>query len=188
MPPACGLAVAIVFVCSAVPAIAQVADATQSAPAAPTRRMPDAPLDSPPFPSSDWSYGGSPTIGVPDGNSYPLMKALGHTTGGTKFYGWINAGVNGSTSTTTNLPEAYDIYPNRIELDQLVAIAERLPDAVQTQHFDWGFRLTAFYGIDYRFTFAKDISQTSCWSTTGNTASTRRRSIWICIFRMSRRG
>jgi len=119
------------------------------------RRMPGPPLDSPPFPSGDWSYGGSPTIGVPDGNSYPLMKALGHTTGGMKFYGWINAGVNGSTSTTTNLPEAYDIYPNRIELDQLVAIAERLPDAVQTQHFDWGFRLTAFYGIDYRFTFAK---------------------------------
>jgi hypothetical protein len=117
--------------------------------------MPDAPLDSPPFPNGDWSYGGSPTIGTPDGGSYPLMTALGHAGSRTKFYGWINPGVNGSTSSTTNLPEAYDIYPNRLELDQGVAIVERLPDTVQTQHFDWGLRLTAFYGIDYRFTFAK---------------------------------
>src|ERR1700710_1730008 len=33
---------------------------------APARRMLDAPLDSPPFPSSDWGYGGSSAIGVPD--------------------------------------------------------------------------------------------------------------------------
>ena len=34
------------------------------------------PLDSPPLPSSDWSYGGSPDIGAPDTNSYPLMTAI----------------------------------------------------------------------------------------------------------------
>jgi hypothetical protein len=34
------------------------------------------PLDSPPLPSSDWGYGGSPDIGAPDGNSYPLMTAV----------------------------------------------------------------------------------------------------------------
>jgi hypothetical protein len=37
----------------------------------PERRALDAPLESPPFPSSDWGYGGSPPIGVPDGNVYP---------------------------------------------------------------------------------------------------------------------
>src|ERR1700687_6132944 len=33
---------------------------------APARRGLPSPLDSPPFPSSDWSYGGSPVIGEPD--------------------------------------------------------------------------------------------------------------------------
>jgi hypothetical protein len=36
--------------------------------AAPERRALDAPLQSSPFPSTDWGYGGSPLIGVPDGN------------------------------------------------------------------------------------------------------------------------
>src|SRR5882724_4856070 len=35
-------------------------------PAAPRRGLPS-PLNSPPFPNSDWSYGGSPTIGESDG-------------------------------------------------------------------------------------------------------------------------
>ena len=33
---------------------------------------------------------------------------------------------------------------------------ERLPDTVQKSHFDYGYHFTAFYGIDYRFTTAKD--------------------------------
>ncbi len=41
-----------------------------------TKRGLPAPLDSPPFPSSDWIYGGAPDIGAPDGNTYPLMSAL----------------------------------------------------------------------------------------------------------------
>jgi Putative beta-barrel porin-2, OmpL-like. bbp2 len=36
-----------------------------------------------------------------------------------------------------------------------VIYIERLPDTVQNDHFDWGFHLTAFWGIDYRFTTAK---------------------------------
>src|ERR1700678_3609106 len=43
----------------------------------PAKRGLPAPLDSGPFPSADWGYGGSPDIGVPDGNTYPLMSALG---------------------------------------------------------------------------------------------------------------
>src|ERR1700733_7054354 len=42
----------------------------------PARRGLPSPLDSPPFPNSDWSYGGSPVIGEPDTNSYPLMTAI----------------------------------------------------------------------------------------------------------------
>jgi hypothetical protein len=48
------------------------------------------------------------------------------------------------------LPES-----NKIELNQAVIYIERLPDTVQNDHFDWGYHLTAFYGIDYRFTTAK---------------------------------
>jgi len=50
---------------------------------------------------------------------------------------------------------SYNIYANRLELDQAVLYLERLPDAVQTDHVDWGFHFTAFYGVDYRFTTAK---------------------------------
>jgi len=120
------------------------------------RRMLDAPLDSPPFPSSDWGYGGSPAIGVPDGNVYPLMTALGKLNSRTKIYGWIAASVNGSTSDKNNFPLSYDIFPNSVVLNQAVIYLERLPNTVQKEHFDWGYHLTAFYGNDYRFTTARD--------------------------------
>src|SRR3984885_6667837 len=123
---------------------------------APARRALDAPLDSTPFPSSDWGYGGSSPIGVPDGNVYPLMTALKLENSRTKVYGWVAGRVNASTSSSNNFPLSYDIFPNRVELNQAVIYVERLPNTVQNTHFDWGYHLTAFYGIDYRFTTAKD--------------------------------
>lgn len=123
--------------------------------AAPERRALDVPLDSPPFPSSDWGYGGSPLIGVPDGNVYPLMTALKMEHSRTKVYGWVAGSVNASTSSKNTFPVSYDIFPNRVELNQAVVYIERLPNTVQKEHFDWGFHLTGFYGIDYRFTTAK---------------------------------
>ena len=122
---------------------------------APQKRGLPAPLDSPPFPNSDWSYGGSQDIGAPDGNVYPLMNALNHAKSRTKIYGWIEPGLNFSTSSKNNFPDSYTIFPNRLELDQAVIYIERLADTVQTKHFDWGYHITAFYGTDYRFTTAK---------------------------------
>ena len=52
-------------------------------------------------------------------------------------------------------PEANDDYPNRLEMNQIVFYAERLPDSVQQDHIDWGYHLTALYGTDYHFTVAK---------------------------------
>jgi hypothetical protein len=121
----------------------------------PAKRGLPAPLDSPPFPSSDWIYGGAPDIGAPDGNTYPLMSALNLENSRTKIYGWVATSINFSTSGTNNFPVSYDIFPNKIELNQAVIYIERLPDTVQNDHFDWGYHLTAFYGIDYRFTTAK---------------------------------
>jgi hypothetical protein len=125
-----------------------------STPLPPKRGLP-APLDSPPFPSSDWIYGGAPDIGAPDGNTYPLMSALGLNDSRVKVYGWVATSINFSTSGKNNFPVSYDIFPNKIELNQAVIYIERLPDTVQNDHFDWGFHLTAFEGIDYRFTTAK---------------------------------
>jgi Putative beta-barrel porin-2, OmpL-like. bbp2 len=126
-----------------------------STPLRPKRGLP-APLDSGPFPSADWGYGGSPDIGAPDGNVYPLMSALGLNSSRTKIYGWVAASIDFSTSSHNNFPVSYDIFPNEIQLNQAVIYLERLPDTVQNTHFDWGYHLTAFYGIDYRFTTAKD--------------------------------
>jgi hypothetical protein len=127
---------------------------TPSSPA-PARRGLPSPLDSPPFPNADWSYGGSPVIGEPDTNSYPLMTAINGARSRTKLYGWIDPTLNFSTSTHSNGPEANDVYSNCFEMNQFVFYAERLPDSVQRDHVDWGYHLTALYGTDYRYTIAK---------------------------------
>ncbi len=120
------------------------------------RRALDAPLDSPPFPSADWGYGGSPLIGTPDGNVYPLMTALHKENSRTKIYGWVAVSGNYSSSTFNSFPVSYDIFPKTVELNQAVIYLERLPNTVQNTHFDFGYHLTGFFGIDYRFTTAKD--------------------------------
>jgi hypothetical protein len=121
----------------------------------PPRRGLPSPLESPPFPNSDWSYGGSPVLGEPDTNSYPLMTAWNGARSRTKVYGWVEPTLNFSTSTHRNYPEANDIYSNRLEMGQLIVYVERLPDSVQREHVDVGYHLTAFYGTDYRFTTDK---------------------------------
>jgi len=138
---------------------------TEQAPAAseapannqePQRRALPAPLDGV-LPGSDY-LGPTPLIGVPDTDPvYPLTKALWTIAPALKdarikVYGWINPGISVSTSNRSNIPESYAIVPNRLELDQAVLRIERLPDTVQTDHGDWGFRLTPMYGIDYRWT------------------------------------
>jgi hypothetical protein len=123
-------------------------------PAPPRRGLPS-PLESPPFPNSDWPYGGSPVIGEPDTNSYPLMTAWNGARSRTKVYGWVEPTLNFSTSANSNAPEANDVYSNRLEMNQLVVYVERLPDSVQREHVDFGYHLTAFYGTDYRFTTNK---------------------------------
>jgi Putative beta-barrel porin-2, OmpL-like. bbp2 len=135
----------------------------QSTAATPARRALPAPIDSPPFPSGEWQIGGTSVIGAPDtSDQYPLMAALSHTSLGQfleenriKLYGWTSVGGNVSSSSRSNFPESYSIYPNRVDLDQLVFNIERIPDTVQKDHLDWGFRFSPFYGIDYHFTTGK---------------------------------
>ena len=124
----------------------------------PPRRALPSPLNSPPFPSSEWQ--GFPLIGLPYSTTeYPLTKAL-YTLGSfgdflkqerIKVYGWINASGNWSSSDNSNLPTSYWIFPNEPVLNQAILRFEREPDTVQTDHWDWGFRSTWLYGTDYRF-------------------------------------
>jgi len=125
---------------------------------APARRGYPAPLDSVPFPSGDYSVGGTPVIGAPDTQTYPLMQAIDNNRGRIKVYGWFNGGFDVSTSNKgdyANSPASYYVNPNRVVPDQQVLYIERLPNEVQTDHVDWGFRFAQLYGQDYRFTTAK---------------------------------
>jgi hypothetical protein len=83
------------------------------------------------------------------------MSALNLENSRTRVYGWLAGSFNFSTSAKNTFPVSYDIFPNKIELNQAVVYIERLPDTVQASHFDWGYHVTGFYGIDYRFTTAK---------------------------------
>lgn len=138
--------------------------------AAPGRRSdavwPATAESSPPMPFTEWPYGGTQNIGVTRPNSVdsPLMVALGNTQLGhamndahVQVYGWIDPAGNLSSNTVKpggNAPAAYDYTPNTVQLDQAVVYVERLADTVQNDHFDWGFRVSALYGVDYRYTTA----------------------------------
>jgi Putative beta-barrel porin-2, OmpL-like. bbp2 len=125
---------------------------------------PKSPVGIPPFPYSDFPYGGSPNIGTTRPNSVdsPLMAAMANTSLGKlmqdahiQVYGWVNGGFNLSTNTNQpagNAPIGYAYTPNTVQLDQAVVYIERLPDTVQKDHVDWGFRLSALYGENYRYT------------------------------------
>jgi hypothetical protein len=120
----------------------------------------------PPMPFTEWPYGGATAIGVtrPGSVDSPLMSALAGTGFGDwlnrnnfQLYGWVNVGANISTSSTKpggNAPAAYVYTPNTVQFDQAVIYLDRLPDTVQTDHVDWGMRLSAIYGTDYRYTTA----------------------------------
>jgi len=123
------------------------------------------PVSNPPFPFSVWPIGGTVWIGYPNATSYPLTTALQNGPHGDwwkkaniQIYGWVDVGMNLSTSSARpygNLPAAYAEVPNTFQLDQATLYIERTPDTVQTDHFDWGFRLANLYGLDYRFTTAE---------------------------------
>jgi hypothetical protein len=88
------------------------------------------------------------------------MEAINQNRSRTKIYGWFNAGFNVSTSNRgvgANSPAAYYYTPNTIVPDQEVLYIERLPNTVQTEHFDWGFRFAQLYGQDYRYTTSKGV-------------------------------
>jgi len=80
-----------------------------------------------------------------------------------QIYGWEAFSWNVSTSTNTsrgpnaNFPLIYDLRPNRFEQNQFVLYIERVPDELQTEHFDWGFRVSGVYGLDYRFMISRGL-------------------------------
>jgi Putative beta-barrel porin-2, OmpL-like. bbp2 len=142
-----------------------------NAPPSKRRGLP-APFDAPPYPNGEWQIGGTETIGdqnlTPD---YPFMQALYDGPHGQfwrdnkiKFYGWEDfSGDFGSSHATgldrfgeqANYPEAYDQRPQTFNQNQFVIYAERTPDEAQTDHIDWGFRMSWIYGLDYRYMISR---------------------------------
>jgi hypothetical protein len=135
--------------------------------APPGRRAywPATPEATPPYPFTEWPYGGTTSLGVtrPSSIDSPLMVAIGNTSVGQwmsdnhlQVYGWVDPSGNLSTNTVKggNAPGAYAYNPNTVQLDQAVVYIERLPDTVQKDHIDWGFRIAPIYGENYRYTTA----------------------------------
>ena len=143
----------------------EAAPADPKAPPGSRADWPPTPQSIPPMPFTEWPYGGTTNLGVtrPSSVDSPLMAAVGNTQFGQtlndnhiQIYGWIDPGGNLSTSTVRggNAPAAYSYNPNNVQLDQAVIYIERLPDTVQNDHIDWGFRVAPIYGENYRYTTA----------------------------------
>ncbi|HTZ37877.1 MAG TPA: outer membrane beta-barrel protein [Stellaceae bacterium] len=143
-----------------------------SDPNAPPARIADwprTPETTPPMPFTEWPYGGTTSLGVTRTGSAdsPLMVALSNTgvgnwlnSTGIQVYGWLDVGANISNESVRpggNAPISYTYTPNTIQLDQAVIYIDRFPDTVQTDHIDWGMRLSALYGENYRYTTAYGI-------------------------------
>jgi Putative beta-barrel porin-2, OmpL-like. bbp2 len=148
----------------------EAAPADSTAPPVRRDHWPATPLSTPPFPFTEWPYGGATAIGVtrPSSIDSPLMVALANTELGRAMnenhlqaYGWVDVGGNLSSSAVTpggNFPAADMYSPNTATLEQAVVYLERLPDTVQTDHVDWGFRLSANYGENNRYTTAFGVA------------------------------
>ena len=130
---------------------------------------PRTPASSPPLAYAEWPTGALTSIGVTRPNSVdsPLMVAIANTSLGQtmadnhfQFYGWVNPGGNISSNDVRygNAPVAYTSNPNFMQLDQAVVYLDRFPDTVQTDHFDWGMRLSTIYGENYRYTNSYGIA------------------------------
>jgi hypothetical protein len=140
--------------------------------APPSRRdpWPRTPATVPPMPFTEWPTGAVTSIGVTRPNSIdsPLMVAMANTSLGQwlydahiQIYGWVDPGINISSNSTRpggNFPISYMYTPNTIQLDQFVVYFERLPDTVQTDHIDWGFRISGIVGENYRYTNSYGIA------------------------------
>jgi hypothetical protein len=140
-----------------------------NAPSSARKGWPATPQTTPPMPFTEWPYGATTTLGVSRPNSVdsPFMASIANTAGGKwlqsshiQIYGWVNAGGNVSSNSQKpggNVPMAYMYTPNKLELDQIVLYMERVPDTVQTDHIDGGFRISGLYGENYRYTTAYGI-------------------------------
>ncbi len=142
-------------------------------PNAPPSRIdgwPRTPTTVPPLAYTEWPTGALTSIGVtrPNSADSPFMVAIANTDIGKwmasnniQVYGWVNGGGNLSTNPGgkgANAPVAYTYSSNTVVLDQAVLYIERLPDTVQTDHIDWGFRISGLYGTDYRYTNSYGIA------------------------------
>ena len=117
------------------------------------RRAPPPALD-PVFPSTEFlGTNAQAPMGVNDAcyAQYPLEQFLWKhcpliAKNRIRIYGWLNPSYNIGTSVNSNFPMSYIVAARQVHWDQVVLRAERVPDTVQQEHMDWGFRFTSLYG------------------------------------------
>ncbi len=129
-----------------------------SDPNAPPSRIdgwPTTPQSTPPMPFTEWPYGGATSIGVtrPQLGRQPVHgRDLQYRSRGVAereslpdlWLGECRLHVSSNTTRPGgNAPIAYAYTPNTVQLDQVVLYLDRFPDTVQTDHIDWGMRLSA---------------------------------------------
>jgi hypothetical protein len=121
----------------------------------PSTLLPPQPQTIPPYPFTEWPFGGASAIGatVPNSQGGALMKALAPTDFGkwlksnnVEIYGWVNGGGNlsnaaGPNFKNANFPAAYMYSANQFTFDQAVVYVERLA---------WPERPRAHWCEDYR--------------------------------------
>jgi hypothetical protein len=156
------------------------------------RRLPDAPYQSPPFPFNEHL---GPIVGIRDEAVWPLMEAVEDGPNGQfwkdsriKIYGWADPSVTWGTSQKSNIPEVYNIVPNTLQLSQAIVIFERQTDSYQTDHIDWGFKLTNSMASTIVTPRPRGGSVTSSSSTTNSMVMTRSSVISTSISPRSRKG
>lgn len=121
------------------------------------RRGLPAPFEGTAFPFKEWPIIGSPVIGsVVSRPTNLLMTGISKTPLRAAFdkarleiSGWVDPGINFSTSKHSNAPYGFSLWPNQPDLNEIVVRVERKPDTAQKEHLDIGFHVDQLYGIDY---------------------------------------
>ena len=101
------------------------------------------PSTPPPSPASDYSSAAPPPSAPPTPRPTRSCRPSTRTDRRTKIYGWFNGRLQRQhlqQGRRRQLSRRLLRQPQPHHPDQQVLYIERLPDTVQTDHFDWGFR------------------------------------------------
>lgn len=86
-----------------------------------------------------------------------LNHALNLQSSDWHVYGWLEPIYNASNASQSNLPTGFSIVPNQMEFNQGALGIQKQADTSQNQHFDYGFKMVNWWGVDYRFSTMQGV-------------------------------